>query len=65
MPEFSVSELMEAWGELDAAIQRCYIPGRLEAERYPEEHLHDLRAKRDRVSRAITALYLAQDDSDA
>ena len=61
--EFSVSELMEAWGELDQAIQRCYVPGRLEAEEYAEEHLHDLAAKRDRMSRAITALYLAQDEA--
>ena len=60
--EFSISELMEAWGELDQAIQRCYVPGRLEAERYPEEHLHDLRVKRDRMSRAITSLYLGQAD---
>lgn len=61
MAEFSVSELIEAWGELDQAIQRCYVPGRLEAEQHPEQHLHDLRVKRDRMSRAITALYLAQD----
>lgn len=61
--EFSVCELMEAWGELDQAIQRCYVPGRMEAEPHLEEgHLHDLRVKRDRMSRAITSLYLAQDD---
>jgi hypothetical protein len=63
--ELPVSELMDAWGELDQAIQRCYVPGRLEAERYPEEHLHDLRVKRDRLSRAITSLCLAQENAAA